>query len=51
MFHKRDSHEASSLHDHPHEHGNHSHIHGVIDPSITTSRRGIWVIKWSLVGV
>lgn len=51
MVHKRDSHEASSLHDHPHAHGSHSHTHGVIDPSITTSQRGIWAIKWSFVGL
>src|SRR3954451_20484665 len=31
-------------HDHQHEHG---HTHGVVDPSITTSERGLWAIKWS----
>ena len=25
----------------------HGHTHGVVDPTITTSDRGIWAIKWS----
>ena len=40
-------------HDHPHDHshraGGHGHTHGVVDPSITTSEKGIWAIKWSFV--
>lgn len=44
-------------HDHKHGHGSHSHgesgghghTHGVVDPSIATSERGIWAIKWSFV--
>ncbi len=42
----------SHRHDH-HSHGQekHAHTHGVIDPSITTSERGIWAIKWSFVGL
>lgn len=40
-------------HDHPHQsHGHnrgHGHTHGVIDPSITTTARGIWAVKWSFV--
>jgi cation diffusion facilitator family transporter len=31
-----------------HEHG---HVHGVVDPSIATSERGLWAIKWSFVGL
>ena len=27
----------------------HGHTHGVIDPSLTSSDRGIWAIKWSFV--
>jgi cation diffusion facilitator family transporter len=34
-------------HGHNHEHGEHGHTHGVIDPSIATTERGIWAIKWS----
>lgn len=29
--------------------GSHGHTHGVIDPSLTTTDRGIWAIKWSFV--
>jgi cation diffusion facilitator family transporter len=39
-------------HDHGHEHRGHephSHTHGLIDPSIATTARGIWAIKWSFV--
>jgi cation diffusion facilitator family transporter len=34
-----------------HDHGGHGHghTHGVIDPSIATTARGIWAIKWSFV--
>ncbi len=41
---------------HGHDHGDghdgtsgHGHTHGVIDPSLTSSDRGIWAIKWSFV--
>lgn len=27
----------------------HGHTHGVIDPSLSSSERGIWAIKWSFV--
>ncbi len=27
--------------------GSHSHTHGVVDPSVMSSDRGIWAIKWS----
>ncbi len=29
----------------------HRHSHGTIDPSVTTSERGIWAIKWSFAGL
>lgn len=35
-----------------HSHGGasgHGHTHGVIDPSLSSSERGIWAIKWSFV--
>ena len=35
---------------HRHEHS-HGHTHSVIDPSILTSKRGIWAFKWSLLGL
>jgi cation diffusion facilitator family transporter len=36
-------------HGHDHEHGGHGHTHGAVDPTITTSERGIWAIKWSFL--
>src|ERR1051326_8167207 len=43
--------DAHSPADHEYDHasGAHGHSHGVIDPSITTTDRGIWAIKWSFV--
>ncbi|HJQ25276.1 MAG TPA: cation diffusion facilitator family transporter [Blastocatellia bacterium] len=38
-------------HDHDHEEHHHGHTHGAIDPSIITTERGIWAIKWSFVGL
>jgi cation diffusion facilitator family transporter len=39
-------------HHHGHGHGDedgHGHTHGVIDPTIATTERGIWAIKWSFI--
>jgi cation diffusion facilitator family transporter len=38
---------------HPHQHGHeeHGHTHGAVDPSIATSERGMWAVKWSFVGL
>ena len=30
-------------------HGEHGHTHGAVNPTIATSERGIWAIKWSFV--
>lgn len=41
--------------DHGHSHGGHGHggahghTHGVVNPSIATSERGVWAVKWSFV--
>lgn len=42
---------APHLHSHEegHDHGPHGHTHGVIDPTIASTAKGIWVIKWSFV--
>jgi cation diffusion facilitator family transporter len=49
---------ADHTHHRGHGHGHHQHdghgdgdghTHGVIDPSIATTARGIWAIKWSFV--
>jgi len=36
--------------DQRHGHG-HGHTHGMIDPTILSTQRGIWAIKWSFVGL
>jgi len=41
---------SDHLHDHGHDQS-HGHTHGIVDPSITTSDRGLWAIKWSFVGL
>lgn len=40
-------------HDHGHDHhdGGHGHVHGIVDPSIFTTERGIWALKWSFGGL
>ena len=46
----------SSGHD-GHDHGSHGHpegpsrghTHGMVDPTITTTERGLWAVKWSFV--
>ncbi len=51
MFWKRHPHTASQPHVHHHEHEHQGHSHGVIDPELAASQRGIWAIKWSCVGL
>src|SRR5215203_6888275 len=46
----RDSRRERHRHEHP-GHGEHGHSHGAVDPSLTTSERGIWAVKWSFVGL
>ena len=36
-------------HSHAHDDETHGHTHGVIDPTIASTDRGIWAIKWSFV--
>ncbi len=36
---------------HIHEHASHRHPHGVVDPAIVTTGRGLWAAKWSFVGL
>ncbi len=38
-------------HSHKHGHETHDHTHGAIDPSVFTTERGIWAIKWSFCGL
>ena len=34
-----------------HAHPGPSHLHGVVDPAIVTTARGLWAIKWSCVAL
>ena len=34
-----------------HDHGPGGHTHGAVDPSIVTTQRGIWAVKWSFVAL
>jgi cation diffusion facilitator family transporter len=43
------AHEHDEEHRHDHGHGEHGHTHGAVDPTIATSERGIWAIKWSFL--
>src|SRR5829696_1116987 len=45
------AHNEEHPHDHHHGHGGHGHTHGAVDPTLVTSERGIWAIKWSFVGL
>ncbi|MDO8673125.1 MAG: cation diffusion facilitator family transporter, partial [Dehalococcoidia bacterium] len=36
---------------HDQGHGPLGHTHGAIDPIILTNRRGMWAVKWSLLGL
>jgi len=46
----RNSSEAEHQHDR-NGHGEHGHSHGAVDPSLVTSERGIWAVKWSFIGL
>jgi cation diffusion facilitator family transporter len=32
-------------------HAGHGHTHGVVDPSLFSTERGVWALKWSLAGL
>ena len=51
MINHRNPHQNS--HPHEHNHGRHAHVHthGAVDPSILSTQRGIWAIKWSFIGL
>jgi cation diffusion facilitator family transporter len=36
---------------HTHDHGGHGHLHGVVDPAIVITARGLWAVKWSCVAL
>lgn len=56
MHHHEETAQSDHSHGHPHnDHGHHSHghghTHGAVDPTILTTERGIWAIKWSFAGL
>jgi cation diffusion facilitator family transporter len=36
---------------HSHGHASHRHLHGIADPAIVTTARGLWAVRWSCVGL
>src|SRR5436305_13704873 len=44
-------HYQGHAHQHQHHGHDHGHKHGVIDSSIASSARGLWVVKWSFVAL
>src|SRR6266480_6790310 len=34
---------------HGHDDGGHGHTHGMVDPSLATSEKGLWAVKWSSI--
>src|SRR5262249_15368712 len=46
MSNRTHSHNQSQAH-----HGPHNHTHGTMDPALLTTERGIWAVKWSLIGL
>lgn len=48
MFNREHSHAKAQSHCH---HGEHNHTHGTIDSTLLTTERGIWAVKWSLIGL
>src|SRR5215204_2206730 len=51
--HSHDSEHAhhDDAHGHRHDEGGHGHSHGAINPSILTTQKGIWAVKWSFIGL
>lgn len=42
-------HHHGHSHDHSGHDDDHGHTHGVVDPSIASSKKGMWAIKWSTI--
>jgi len=34
-----------------HQHYDHDHTHGALDPALLTTEKGIWAVKWSMLGL
>src|ERR687891_2558084 len=48
MFNRTHSHTSDQSQEH---HGTQNHTHGTIDAVLLTTERGIWAVKWSLIGL
>ncbi len=48
--HSHDDGHEHQAHGHSHDES-HGHTHGTVNPSILTSERGIWAVKWSFIGL
>lgn len=51
MFGYKKYHKRGRSYEQNHRHKAHVHTHGAIDPSVFTTQRGIWAIKWSFFGL
>ena len=51
MFRHTHSPRGNQTHQHAQAHHPHAHTHGAADPSLLTTERGIWAVKWSFVGM
>lgn len=47
----RHDHHPDEPHGHSHDHGPHGHRHGVVDPTIVTTQRGIWAVQVSFAAL
>jgi Co/Zn/Cd efflux system component len=51
------THMSHPHHPHAHTHAHHGdgtthrHTHGTVDPTMVTTQRGLWAIKWSFIGL
>jgi Co/Zn/Cd efflux system component len=50
MSHHAADHPPHNLPGHGHDHSPH-HSHGIIDPAIASTDRGMWALKWSFIGL
>ena len=51
MFNHRHPRKKYEPYGHDRRYNAHVHTHGAVDPSILTTQRGIWAIKWSFIGL
>jgi len=51
MVDKEDAGQVKEITPSPHQHGEHKHTHGFVDPGLLKTQRGIWATKWSFLGL